>query len=264
MALRIINENPKYPPVKLIEPTTRGYIHLAAVVQPRRVPVMPVGREKAPLFVRLKHLALQLEHLDLVEKVTVYSAIAIAPPSGYAREHGDTIHLPRYDIVVLVETTSPEAARQVQKTAEYAALVEALRSKASDVHIVVARNVKRVGDVDKSRKGIFLFNYFVGEDSQVTLALWDAPFRLVCRGDRHGQFHPAPPTGRGAIRLYHYQPRALGWTTALHVAAVHQGKLQDLHAGQSRCEPRWGHAHSLSPCLACPCMVYPCTSRLRY
>jgi len=33
--------------------------------------------------------------------------------------------------------------------------------------------VKRVGDVEKRRKGIFLFNYFVGEDLQVTLALWD-------------------------------------------------------------------------------------------
>ena len=41
------------------------------------------------------------------------------------------------------------------------------------LHIIVARNVKRVGDVDKRRKGVFLFNYFVGEDPRVTLALWD-------------------------------------------------------------------------------------------
>ena len=33
MELRIVNENPKYPPFKLIEPTTLGYIHLAAAVQ---------------------------------------------------------------------------------------------------------------------------------------------------------------------------------------------------------------------------------------
>ena len=41
MELRIVNENPKYPPVKLIEPTTLGYIHLAAVVQPRRAHSCP-------------------------------------------------------------------------------------------------------------------------------------------------------------------------------------------------------------------------------
>ncbi len=173
MELRIVNENPKYPPIKLIEPTTLGYIHLAAVVQPRQAPFMPIGHEKAKLLERLKHLAQQLEHLEAIEKVTVFHSIVMAPPSGYVKQHRDSIHLPRYDIVVLIETTSPETALQVQKMTEYAELVDALRSKASDLHIVVARNVKRVGDVEKRRKGIFLFNYFVGEDPQVTLALWD-------------------------------------------------------------------------------------------
>ena len=173
MELQIVNENPNYPPVKLIEPTTLGYIHLAAVVQSGQISFMPARGEKARLLARLKHLTQQLEQLDTVEKVTVFHAIAMAPPSNYARQHSASIHLPRYDIVVLVETTSPETARQVQKTAEYAVLVDALRSKASDLYIVVARNVKRVGDVDKRHKGVFLFNYFVGEDPQVTLAAWD-------------------------------------------------------------------------------------------
>ena len=173
MELRIVNENPNYPPVKLIEPTTLGYIHLAAVVQPRQVSFLPAGREKAQLLARLKQFALQLEQVDMVEKVTVFHSIVMAPPSGYVKQHRDAIHLPRYDIVVLVETTSPETARQVQKTAAYTVLVAALRSKTNDLHIVVTRNVKRVGDVEKHRKGVFLFNYFVGEDPQVTLALWD-------------------------------------------------------------------------------------------
>ena len=34
MELRIVNENPKYPPVKLIEPTTLGYIHLHVGAMP--------------------------------------------------------------------------------------------------------------------------------------------------------------------------------------------------------------------------------------
>src|SRR5262245_4108438 len=120
MELRIVNENPSYPPVKLIEPTTLGYIHLAAVVQPRKIPFMPMRHEKAQLLERLKHLAHQLEHLEAIEKVTVFHAIVMAPPSGYVKHHRDAIHLPRYDIVVLVEATSPEAARLVQKMAEYA------------------------------------------------------------------------------------------------------------------------------------------------
>jgi hypothetical protein len=173
MELHIVNENPKYPSIKLIEPTTLGYIHLAAVVQPRPAPFIPLGREKLSLLARLKHLAEPLEQLEEVDSVTVYHAIVMAPPAGYVKQHLDLIHLARYDIVVLVETTSPETARQVQQTAAYTALVEALKSRASDLHIIVARNVKRVGNVEKRRKGDFLFNYFVGESPQVTLALWD-------------------------------------------------------------------------------------------
>jgi hypothetical protein len=51
--------------------------------------------------------------------------------------------------------------------------VDALRSKATKMHVIAARNVKRIGDVDRTKKGLFLFNYFVGDDPQVTLELWD-------------------------------------------------------------------------------------------
>jgi hypothetical protein len=38
---------------------------------------------------------------------------------------------------------------------------------------MAARNAKRVGDVDKTRQGLFLFNYFVADDARVMLQLWD-------------------------------------------------------------------------------------------
>lgn len=173
MNLQIVNADPRYSTAKLIEPTTLGYIHAAAEVDPRSMPFLPNRREKSKLRSRLKELAHQLERLDVVEKVTVYDAIVIAPPSGYVKERTASVHVPRYDIVVLIEAVSPEAAHDVQKTAAYTALVDVLRGKASDMHLIVARNLKRVGDVDKMRQGLFLFNYFVGDDAQVTLDLWD-------------------------------------------------------------------------------------------
>lgn len=57
MELHIVNEHPKYPPVKLIEPTTLGDIHLAAVVQPRQAPFMPIGREKGQLIAQVSRAA---------------------------------------------------------------------------------------------------------------------------------------------------------------------------------------------------------------
>jgi hypothetical protein len=110
-----------------------------------------------------------------VAKVTVYEAVAIPPFNRfpYVSERIDRIRLPRFDVVVLVETTSPDVIRAVQATAPYRALVEALQANARRMHVIAARNAKRIGDVDKSRQGLFLFNYFVADDAELALRLWD-------------------------------------------------------------------------------------------
>jgi hypothetical protein len=180
MELKIVNPDPAYAAVKLVEPATRGYIHVAAEVRPRRLLLLrslqrlPAGREKSALLCRLTELARQLEHLEAVEKVTIFDALAIAPArSAYLKERGNAIHVPRFDIVVLIETTSPAVIREVQGTRPYEALLDALRSQAKHLHVMAARNAKRVGDVDKTRDGLFLFNYFVADDAGVMLQLWD-------------------------------------------------------------------------------------------
>jgi hypothetical protein len=175
MDLRIVNPDPKYSTVTLIPPATLGYVHLAAEVRPppRPGPVIRTPRQKAELIGGLKVLARQLEPVAGVEKVTIYTATVMAPPSGYVRQHKDQVRPARFDIVVLVETTTPEAAREVQATSQYQALHDLLRGQARRLHVIAARNLKRVGDVDKTRSGTFLFNYFVGDDPEVVVALWD-------------------------------------------------------------------------------------------
>jgi hypothetical protein len=152
-----------------------GYLHLAAEVRPppRPGPVIRTPRQKAELIGGLKVLARQLEQVAAVEKVTVYTATVMAPSSGYVRQHKDRVRPARFDVVVLVETTAPETAREVQATSAYQALHDLLRDQARRLHVIAAHNLKRVGDVDKSRPGTFLFNYFVGDDPQVVVALWD-------------------------------------------------------------------------------------------
>jgi hypothetical protein len=181
MELNIVNPDPKYSRVNLIEPTTLGYIHLAAEVSPspmppQRLPFVPNGRAREELLSSLKMLASRLEQLESVEKATVFDAVAIPPTSrfsSYLKERADSIHLARYDVVVLIETASPEVVRAVQQTPDYRALLGALESEARDMHVMVARNAKRIGDVDKTRDGVFLFNYFVADDANVALELWD-------------------------------------------------------------------------------------------
>src|SRR2546423_13851329 len=111
MELKIVNPDPAYATVKLVEPATRGYIHVAAEVRPRRLPFLqrlPAGREKSALIGRLTELARQLERLEAVEKVAIFGAPAIAPARrAYLKEPGDSIRVPRVAGVVPIETPTP-------------------------------------------------------------------------------------------------------------------------------------------------------------
>jgi hypothetical protein len=168
----LVNPQPKYQPVKLIEPPPLGYIHLAAVVAPPagRIPRPGSSPRKTMLLTRLKDLTRQLANLPEVIRATVYRAILIPPPGGYAEQ---ATHRARYDVAVLVETTTPEVIGEVQTSEPYKLLLEAVQGAATDLHIMTARCIRRVGDVDKTRQGLFLFNYFVAEDPKVALRLWE-------------------------------------------------------------------------------------------
>jgi hypothetical protein len=176
--LQLAYADRNYPPVKLIEPTTLSYIHIAAEVQPRSLLFslfMPLGREKSELLTSLKALAHPLEQLDAVEKITIFHAGAMPRIERlpYIKQRKDAIRIPRFDIVVLIETKSVMASREVQTTPAYRALVDTLASKAKRMHIITARNAKRIADVDKTLPGLFLFNYFVADNAEVMLQLWD-------------------------------------------------------------------------------------------
>src|SRR5947209_7272554 len=173
MQLQIIGPREKFPPARLLDPPPRGYIHLAAAVAPPAgpAPFPRTGPEKALLLTELKTLAADLSGQQGVDRVTVYRAILVPPPVGYANQ-AHFLHA-RYDVVVLVETSTPEAIGPVQATEAYRRLHDTLAEAARDLHVMSARCVKSLGEVDKSRPGLFLFNYFVADDAEVALQLWD-------------------------------------------------------------------------------------------
>jgi hypothetical protein len=172
MKLRIVNPKSKYGRAALVEPAPLGYIHVAAAVEPpSRGPLPGRSESKAALLANLKTLARQLERMETVRKATVYRGILLPPTSGYAKRIAT--HPARYDVVVLIETTSPETIEEVQRAEPYKLLIEAVSEAARDLHVMPARCIRRLGDVDKTRPGLFLFNYFVADDPEVALELWD-------------------------------------------------------------------------------------------
>ncbi len=176
MELRIVNPDSKYPKVRLNEPTGRGYIYIAGAVKPGRLPLVPPNAKRARVLRALKELGRRLERTEGVVKVTVFRAVAIPPTarvSGYLRQRRGSVHPPRHDVLVLVETTSPGVARQVQRSPAYEAVMDALRKNTAATRVIVARNTKRIGDVDETRQGLFLFNHFVADDVGQGLELWE-------------------------------------------------------------------------------------------
>lgn len=173
MELQIIGPRSWYPRAHLVEPPPRGYIHLAAVVEPSTgpTPFPRTSRAKGQLLDRLKELGQALESLDAVEKATVYKAVIAPPPQGWAKQHH--VHHARYDVVMLVETTTPEMIGQVQGSEPYQQVHDLMVEASSDLHVMAARCAKSLGDVDKTRPGLFMFNYFVAEDNDVALELWE-------------------------------------------------------------------------------------------
>lgn len=173
MELTIVNPHPKYPRVGLIEPAPNGYLLLAAVVEPTLgpTPFPRGGPRKAALLSELKALAAGLERLGAVTKATVYRAILIPPPGRDAQRMA--AHPARYDVVTLVETTTVDAAGDVAASPEFRKLHDTITAAAREEYLMTARCLRRVGDVDKTRQGLFLFNYFAAEDPAVALDLWD-------------------------------------------------------------------------------------------
>jgi hypothetical protein len=172
----ILNPNPKYSKVKLIAPTTLGYVYIAAAIKPGRLPFVLPSARRSDLLQRVKELAEQLTRAGNVVNATVFRAIVMPPTerfSSYLRARKNSIQIANFDLAVLIETTSPGTVREVQGTPPYRALLDTIRSEAERVHVVAARNAKRIADVDTTRPGLFLFNHFVADDARVMLELWE-------------------------------------------------------------------------------------------
>jgi hypothetical protein len=93
--------------------------------------------------------------------------------SAYLKSRGSDVQIANFDVLVLIEARSPSTAKELERAPVVRALIDVLEADASKVSVVAARNAKRIGDVDVSRDGLFLFNHFVAEDARVMDELWD-------------------------------------------------------------------------------------------
>lgn len=200
------------PEVSLIEPTTSAYVVAAARID-RRPVLLPNSRRKQAVLRTLGKAAEELRRVDGVIDVSLFEATFI-PPGGHIRRVAQET---RFDVVLLVEAAGPELAGDVRASAAWHQVTRVLEREGESVLTLDASNIKRMGPVPHDRGGVFLFNWFLSDDRDRTVAAWhytagwferhtgldnstvllprsdDAPVAVVnhCRWDRYRDVVPA-------------------------------------------------------------------------
>jgi hypothetical protein len=151
------NPDLKHPQAAFAEPLPYGYVYVGITVgPPGRAPFVRRSAKREEALEKLKIVAGQLEALDEVVRATVYRAVLIPPIEG----------APRFDVTVLLKTTSPEEIDGVRSS-------EAFERLGADF-VMGARNTRRIGDTEENMSGTFLFNHFTAEDPERALEAWES------------------------------------------------------------------------------------------
>lgn len=173
--MKIVNQQIQYPTAPLIEPNAKGYIHLAFEVDEPRLPFYLFdSRAKKKLLARARAFADEFRERPGVQAANVFRAVVRPPLSQpFLDTVRDSIHVARFDVAILIETDGIASARTLRADDAFERFLQAAREAACYSHVIVAENARRIGEVDKSRPGVFLFNYFFTENRDDLLAVWE-------------------------------------------------------------------------------------------
>lgn len=175
--------------VQLIEPNSCGYIVVSVQVDPDTVAsdteragqarietgVQSSSGDRQKLHRETESLRAEVGRKDGVLTVSLFEAIyfdrgTLDRHAPYGR---DGARIARYDNVLIIKTESTDQANRLLSDPVFEQLLSSLRSSARAVDVLAARNVKRAADVDRSRAGVFLINYFFTSAVKPLLDVWD-------------------------------------------------------------------------------------------
>lgn len=172
MELQLIDPSRRYQPPAFDPPLPAGYLHLAASVAPPvgGPPFVRYDAGRRAVLVRLTRYAREIASSPAVARASVYRAVLI-PPMPH-----DAALAARYDVAVLIETHTPELLDEVRSHPAYRGMLTAATAAGSAVHVMAARCSRAFGTVEPRRRGLYLFNHFLGghpADVEAATALWE-------------------------------------------------------------------------------------------
>ncbi|MCW1933564.1 hypothetical protein [Pararhodobacter zhoushanensis] len=158
----------QFPQVTLQPVTGAGYLVLALEID-HRPPFLfgLASAAKRQATERLRAFAARQPDAH------VFIALVIPPGRGAYLRRRPQIRPARFDLVLLVETATPEAAQTLQASDDCQALLAATAPLARRQAAFSATNIRHIGPVDHARQGVFLFNWFTAEDLDQNLAVWN-------------------------------------------------------------------------------------------
>lgn len=159
--------------VRLQEPDSGGFVLLAGTVAVRQ-PFLP-SRRRRELIAAMTPGVAKLARQPHVRQADLFEARLVAPGMGHdlLEKRGGKVTPARFDVVLLVQTDSPESAREMQDNPVFAGLRSQLSAVSRHTHEIAARNVRRIADVDHTRPSVFLFNFFYADDNAALIPVWE-------------------------------------------------------------------------------------------
>lgn len=157
--------------VRLIDPSTAGFVHVGASSGPWRFPLpLPRARRRAARKL-MREAAQRLREDSRVNRADVFNAL-LRPPGRDRDDAGQEGPDPDFDVVMLIETATVADAQALMGEHALARLNKELGSAGAQTLVFAGSNARRIGAVDHDRPGVFLFNYFLADSVKATLDAW--------------------------------------------------------------------------------------------
>ena len=173
--LKVVNSHLDYDNVSLIEPSNNYFLHIAIEVDKVLTPFFIFESSlKKEVIKKSKAFCAKLLSQHQVAEAHVFKAILIPPGrSKLIAENKNKVNIAKFDIAILIEIDTEETLKTIQNDTSFLEMIGYLEENSNRVHQTVASNVRRIGAVDHTTQGVFLFNYFYADDVEQNLEVWN-------------------------------------------------------------------------------------------
>jgi hypothetical protein len=172
--MKIVGPKNKFPKVTLVDPTNSGYLLFALNVD-RRPPIgfFIESQNKKNILSELKGELDNLKNNFKVIDATVFKAMIIPPGRGAFLKKRPNVEIAKFDVVLLIEFDLHESAKEFHRSLQWKNIEDACKTRAKKSLTITGSNIRRIGPVDHSKKGVFLFNYFFSDQVNRNLEVWE-------------------------------------------------------------------------------------------